>query len=107
MSAYDILHHYCDLNEMPYHVSRDVVIDYMIQNPTRKIQYMTPYGRIFDLVHQFVRGDVDLELVMTRGDMGHTYTTVTTIAQPADCLVYDSLIASQSLNKYHTMIEIQ
>lgn len=52
---YLILRHYCDLNTIPYHSSRDAVLDFMIRYPDAMIAYRTPYARLFDLMYQLIR----------------------------------------------------
>ncbi len=106
MLPHDLLHHYCDLNELPFHDSRDQIVDYMITHPTHTIAYLTPYGRVFNLIHQFIRDEIDLETMMTRWDMNHAHGITMPIISNADCLVYDSLIAGQTLGSYDTMINI-
>ena len=96
MSPHDLLHHYCDLNEIPYHSSRDVVVTYMIDHPTHLINYLTPYGRVFNLLHQFVRNEINLETMMMSGDIHHAHAIAIATDQKSDCLVYDSLIALTS-----------
>ena len=106
MSPYDILRHYCDLNDIPYHTSRDSVIDYIVQNPLYIIVYATPYARIFDIIHQFIKDEIDLETLMARWDMNHAYDITLVISPSANCLVYDSLVVEQIWDKYNTMIKI-
>jgi hypothetical protein len=106
MNPDQLVHHYCDLNEIPFHASRDAVVDYLVAHPTHTIAYLTPYGWIFDLIHQFVRGEIDLEKMMTSGDMNHAHNITLPIIEHADCLVFDSLMADKIWGSYDTMIEI-
>lgn len=96
MSPYDLLRHYCDLNELPYHSSRDQVVDYIIAHPTHDINYATPYRRVFNLIQQYVRDEIDLETMMTRGDMNHAHNISNILSKQTDCFIYDSLITITS-----------
>jgi len=63
-----ILTHYCDINQIPYHSSRDAVIEYILANPNAMITYQTPYGRVFDLISQLINKKISLEDMMSSGD---------------------------------------
>lgn len=88
-----LLQQYCELNELPYHSTWDQVIAYQIEHPTHHIQYITPYGRLFDLTHQVISHTLDAHLYMTIGD---TYNPIPTsnISSTGDCVVIDHSVAA-------------
>lgn len=104
-SYYNILRHYCDLNEIPYHNSRDAVIDYISSNSTHHITYQTPYGRVFALMSDFVSGKIDLSVVMNSGDITYPLVHVVPIEQ-SDCIVIDASIAGLTSTSHQTTIII-
>lgn len=101
-----ILQHYCDLNEIPYHNSRDSVVGYMIQYPTHHIQYQTPYGRVFELLSQLMTGQIDLAAMMNSGDITHPYTSWSAIAWDIQCIIQDAIIGTITSTWDITMITI-
>lgn len=88
----ELLVHYCDLNSIPYHESWKQVVEHMIKYPTSKIQYVTPYVRLFQALQQLINNSIDLTTFMNYADIlspailwGEDYSSFV-----PDCLVLDS-----------------
>lgn len=87
---YDILKYYCDLNDLPYHSSRDQVVDYISKYPKHYIKYNTPYGRVFELIRSLMSDSIDLATLMSSWDVSNPLKA-DIFNIKADCLVVDTI----------------
>lgn len=88
----DLLVHYCDLNSIPYHESWKQVVEHMIAYPTSKVQYITPYWRLFQTLQQLMNNSIDLTAFMNYADILSPAVLWWESHSPfiSDCLVVDS-----------------
>ena len=89
---YAILRNYCELNDIPYHSSRDIVVEYMINHSYWSIMYHTPYQRVFTWLHQLISGWLSLEDFMMCGDISKPALMHQIQDKSYSCLVCDKLM---------------